>query len=91
MFSEAWEFIESIVFTPIEDYLGEHETLQTIVLYCSIILVAFWGLPVVWWLFNRIFCRCCTNLKKRYGEGSWALVTGGANGIGRSYCIELAK
>ena len=30
------------------------------------------------------------NLKKRYG-GGWALVTGASDGIGKEYCIELAK
>ena len=30
------------------------------------------------------------NLLKRYGENSWALVTGGSDGIGKSFCFELA-
>ena len=30
------------------------------------------------------------DLKKRYG-GGWALVTGASDGIGKQYCIELAK
>jgi 17beta-estradiol 17-dehydrogenase / very-long-chain 3-oxoacyl-CoA reductase len=32
-----------------------------------------------------------TNLKKKYGEGSWAVVTGASDGIGRGFCEELAK
>ena len=39
-----------------------------------------------------IFLRrhCCIrklDLVKRYGEGSWALVTGASDGIGAEYCI----
>ena len=31
------------------------------------------------------------NLKARYGEGSWALITGSSDGIGKQYCYELAR
>ena len=31
------------------------------------------------------------DLVKRYGEGSWALVTGASTGIGAEYCMQLAK
>ena len=27
------------------------------------------------------------DLRKRYGEGSWALVTGASDGIGAEYCM----
>ena len=30
------------------------------------------------------------NLSQRYGSG-WALVTGASDGIGKAYCMELAK
>ena len=30
------------------------------------------------------------DLKKRYG-GGWAVVTGASDGIGKAYCLELAK
>jgi 17beta-estradiol 17-dehydrogenase / very-long-chain 3-oxoacyl-CoA reductase len=31
------------------------------------------------------------DLIKRYGENSWAVITGGANGIGRQFALELAR
>ena len=31
------------------------------------------------------------NLAKRYGEGSWALITGSTDGIGKAFAIALAK
>ncbi|CAD8108353.1 unnamed protein product [Paramecium sonneborni] len=31
------------------------------------------------------------NLIGRYGEESWAIVTGGSDGIGKEFCIQLAK
>ena len=34
--------------------------------------------------FYRTFIRPRRNLKKRYGRGSWALVTGSSDGIGKA-------
>ena len=31
------------------------------------------------------------DLGARYGRGSWALITGASNGIGREYALELAR
>lgn len=31
------------------------------------------------------------NLSNRYGHGSWAVVTGASDGIGKEFCFELAK
>lgn len=31
------------------------------------------------------------NLITKYGTNSWAVVTGGSDGIGKEFCIELAK
>jgi len=39
----------------------------------------------------RNFIRKRQNLKSRYGEDSWALVTGATDGIGKALCEELAK
>lgn len=40
---------------------------------------------------RRTFLPFSHNLAKRYGPGSWALITGGAQGIGAAYAIELAS
>lgn len=39
---------------------------------------------------NKYFIRGRLNLVERYGKGSYALVTGGANGIGFEYSKQLA-
>lgn len=31
------------------------------------------------------------NLGKRYGEKSWAMITGASNGLGKAYSFELAS
>ena len=31
------------------------------------------------------------DLSSRYGKGSWALITGASNGLGREYAFELAR
>ncbi|CAK83748.1 unnamed protein product (macronuclear) [Paramecium tetraurelia] len=35
--------------------------------------------------------RVRSNLISKYGRNSWAVVTGGSDGIGKEFCIELAK
>ncbi|CAG9335064.1 unnamed protein product [Blepharisma stoltei] len=41
--------------------------------------------------FYRHVIRRPLDFPSRYGKGSWALVTGGANGIGKAWSQELAK
>lgn len=31
------------------------------------------------------------NMSQRYGAGTWAVVTGGSDGIGKAFCFALAK
>ena len=41
---------------------------------------------------KRHFCHCGPNLSKRYNKGdSWALVTGGSDGIGLEICHQMAE
>ena len=40
---------------------------------------------------NKFFIRKRLNLIQRYGDGAYALVTGGANGIGLEYSLQLAE
>jgi 17beta-estradiol 17-dehydrogenase / very-long-chain 3-oxoacyl-CoA reductase len=39
-----------------------------------------------------LYCHCAKlgDLPARYGAGSWAVVTGGSDGIGFGFCQELA-
>mmetsp|Transcript_12332 Transcript_12332/g.10634 ORF Transcript_12332/g.10634 Transcript_12332/m.10634 type:complete len:277 (+) Transcript_12332:54-884(+) len=39
----------------------------------------------------RGFIRPRKNLLKKYGQGSWAFVTGASDGIGKEFCKELAR
>ncbi|CAI2375809.1 unnamed protein product [Moneuplotes crassus] len=39
----------------------------------------------------RNYLRQPLDLAKRYGKGSWAIVTGSTGGIGAEYCKQLAK
>jgi 17beta-estradiol 17-dehydrogenase / very-long-chain 3-oxoacyl-CoA reductase len=42
-------------------------------------------------IFYKKFIRNPLNLTERYGEGSYALITGATDGIGKEFCIQLAK
>ncbi len=42
------------------------------------------------WIYN-VFIRKGYNLKDRYGENSWVVVTGASDGIGKAFCEELSK
>ena len=47
--------------------------------------MASWLLWILRGVFRR-FTRKIPNLKIKYGDNSWAIVTGGANGVGRAFC-----
>ena len=52
-----------------------------------VIKVSIIVLGVVW----RKFLASPLNLKQKYGDGHWALVTGSTDGIGKAYAFALAK
>lgn len=39
---------------------------------------------------NILITRLNANWAEKYGKGSWALVTGCTEGIGKAFCFELA-
>jgi len=44
---------------------------------------------LIWTIKRQI--RTTDYLTERYGKGSWAVVTGGSDGIGLEICKELAR
>jgi len=71
--------------------LSSHPALHTVVVVLGLLVLAkiayFFG-SLVW----RRLLRPATDLRK-YGakSGGWAVVTGASDGIGKGYCIELAR
>lgn len=47
-----------------------------------------WAAKILWSLIKAILPP--KNFSQRYGRGSWAVVTGGSDGIGLGFCQELA-
>ena len=45
----------------------------------------------VLYYFYMHYIRPARNLTERYGEKSWAMITGATDGIGKGFAIELAK
>lgn len=62
----------------------------TAIFYLGLIRLALFYSSVAHFV-NKFFIRGRLDLIKRYGEGSYALITGGANGIGFEYAIQLAE
>ena len=56
----------------------------------SSILSSSWSLLKYFALPRHFIVPRC-NLIARYGKGSWALITGASNGIGKEYAFELAR
>jgi 17beta-estradiol 17-dehydrogenase / very-long-chain 3-oxoacyl-CoA reductase len=68
--------------------------IETLFIYavenCKLLLTLF----IIWKLLRFMytnFFRRRLNLLNRYGQDSWALVTGATDGIGKGLCEELAK
>ena len=40
---------------------------------------------------NYFFLKTGPNLTERYGAGSWAVITGATDGLGKQFAINLAK
>lgn len=57
----------------------------------GIIYLAWIALGFLLYLWRLLRRRCPANLLKKYGVGSWAVVTGGSDGIGRAFAEQLAK
>jgi 17beta-estradiol 17-dehydrogenase / very-long-chain 3-oxoacyl-CoA reductase len=73
------------------DHVSAFPVLHLVLLVLGVIVlarVALWAVDLIW----RRVLRPATDLRK-YGakSGSWAVVTGASDGIGKAYCLELAK
>ena len=68
---------------------------MTIIITIAVLVGTIKLLVLVWDFFmmvNRQFVRTRLDLLARYGgRGTWAVVTGGSDGIGLEFCKQLAK
>ena len=48
------------------------------------------SLKILHWIY-KILLRPRKDLLNRYGNKSWALITGASDGIGKGFCEELAR
>jgi len=58
--------------------------------YALFIIVAYIILSFFKFMYKNLI-RKRHDLKLRYGENSWAIVTGATDGLGKAFCEELAK
>ena len=65
--------------------------LKSITLYDLLFFVFLKALSILLNAIYKTFSRKRKNLQERYGQNSWALVTGATDGIGKTFCFELAK
>jgi 17beta-estradiol 17-dehydrogenase / very-long-chain 3-oxoacyl-CoA reductase len=85
------EYIESFV----EDNFKNSENTLNSVIWKICLFIGFIKLAIfLYETYNfviRHFFRSRLNLKERYGEGSWVVITGSSDGIGAAFALELAK
>mmetsp|Transcript_61219 Transcript_61219/g.70147 ORF Transcript_61219/g.70147 Transcript_61219/m.70147 type:complete len:317 (-) Transcript_61219:227-1177(-) len=67
-------------------------------LFWAILLLTLIGglriLSILWWCLKNVYTnylRSGHDLAQRYGKGTWVVVTGGSDGIGKGWCEELAS
>ena len=80
-----WKVFEAYTFLPVEGFLANHSYMQTMFKYSAYLWMAIW---IGWILrgFMYKMLRSVPNLPKCYGANSWAIVTGGARGVGKGFC-----
>eukprot|EP01017_Pseudomicrothorax_dubius_P028482 TRINITY_DN3385_c0_g2_i3.p1 TRINITY_DN3385_c0_g2~~TRINITY_DN3385_c0_g2_i3.p1 ORF type:complete len:313 (-),score=77.40 TRINITY_DN3385_c0_g2_i3:99-1037(-) len=74
----------------LEKYVVKH---PRVALGLSALALGYVGLKSLCFLKTSFlaFARREYNLQERYGRGSWAVVTGASDGIGKQYCLSLAQ
>lgn len=64
-------------------------TLFIILIIISIQIIIYIRQIIIF--FRKYFFISEKNLLQRYGEDTWAVITGGSSGQGRQFCLEFAK
>ena len=58
--------------------------------YISLFVMIFFAKRILSFIYSSFF-RKRKNLIAEYGDKTWALATGGSDGIGKAFCEELAR
>ena len=66
------------------------EFLSNLISYLSYIFIICWIVRIFIFIYENVI-RQNNNILNRYGTDSWALVTGGSDGIGKEISISLAE
>jgi len=71
-------------------FLFKNKTLSTLFLVIGLLWTAQKSFRIILQIIRSVL-KNQRNLLNRYGHQSYALVTGASDGIGRSFCLQLAK
>lgn len=63
--------------------------LEVILFFIGFFYMSLWASRYLWMIHRTYFGVECTT--ERYGKDSWAIVTGGAGGLGKSAVLQLAE
>lgn len=66
-----------------------HEQIESVVLYLGLYVLTLWTYRLLCVIIRHFFGVHAST--QRYGEDSWAVITGGTDGIGKASAFHLAE